>query len=145
MPHNCTCHTTSTTHGEGAQRHTSDTEHTPWLVDGNKWCDNKVETPDVHCALKALHGCQQRTQIVMSVGKVACMTTAQMPCDNTHNHAWRVEHNISLNGTTCHTVLYTTRHGCDGCSATTSSPKPFPFLNASHSAHIWLDMPTPTN
>ena len=24
-------------------------------------------------------------------------------------------------------------------------PKPFPFLNASHSAHIWQDMPTPSN
>ena len=46
-------------------------KHPPWLVDGNKWCDNNVKTPDVHCALKALHGCQQRTQIVMSVGKVA--------------------------------------------------------------------------
>ena len=71
-------------------------KHTPWLVDGNKWCDNKVQTPDVHCALKPLHGCQQRTQIVMSVGKVACMTITQMPCDNTHNHAWRVAHQISL-------------------------------------------------
>ena len=71
-------------------------KHTPWLVDGNKWCDNKVETPDVHCALKPLHGCQQRTQIVMSVCKVACMTITQMPCDNTHNHAWRVAHQISL-------------------------------------------------
>ena len=27
-------------------------KHTPWLVDANKWCDNKVETHDVHCALK---------------------------------------------------------------------------------------------
>ena len=71
-------------------------KHTPWLVDGNKWCDNKVETPDVHCELKALHGCQQRTQIVMSVCKVACMTVTQMPCDNTHNHTWRVAHQISL-------------------------------------------------
>ena len=44
-------------------------KHTPWFVDGNKWCDNKVETPDVHCALKPLHGSQQRTQIVMSVSK----------------------------------------------------------------------------
>ena len=33
----------------------------------------------------------------------------------------------------------------DGCSATTSSPKPFHFLNASHSAHIWQNMPTPSN
>ena len=65
-------------------------KHTPWLVDGNKWCDNKVQTPDVHCALKPHHGCQQRTQSVMSVGKVAWMTITQMPCDNTHNHAWRV-------------------------------------------------------
>ena len=33
-------------------------KHTQWLVDGNKWCDNKVETRNVHCALKPLHGSQ---------------------------------------------------------------------------------------
>ena len=37
------------------------TKHAPWLVDGNKWCDNKVETRDVHCALKPLHGSLQTT------------------------------------------------------------------------------------
>ena len=31
-------------------------KHPPWLVDGNKWCDNKVDTQDLHCALKPLHG-----------------------------------------------------------------------------------------
>ena len=33
-------------------------KHPQWLVDGNKWCDNKVETRDVHCALKPLLGIQ---------------------------------------------------------------------------------------
>ena len=33
-------------------------KHPPWLDDGNKWCDNKVETRDVHCALIQLHGSQ---------------------------------------------------------------------------------------
>ena len=71
-------------------------KHTPWLVDGNKWCDNKVETRDVHSALKPLRGSQRRTQIVMSVSKVVWMTITQMPCDHTHNHAWRVEtHHLS--------------------------------------------------
>ena len=65
-------------------------------MDGNKWCDNKVEARDVYCGLKALHGCQQRAQIVMSVCKVGWMTITQMPCDNTHNRAWRVAHQISL-------------------------------------------------
>ena len=48
-------------------------KHPPWLVDANKWCDNKVDTRDVHCALKPLYGSQRRTQIVMSVSKVAWM------------------------------------------------------------------------
>ena len=51
-------------------------------------------------------------------------------------------------GTWCdmaHSVVYTYRHEWDGCSAMTSSPKPFHFLNASHSALIWQNMPTPTN
>ena len=43
------------------------------------------------------------------------------------------------------TVLCKCRHGRDGCSATTSSQKPFPFLNASRSANIWQDVPTPSN
>ena len=46
-------------------------KYPPFLVDANKWCDNKVETRDVHCALKQLHGSQQRTQDVASVSKVA--------------------------------------------------------------------------
>ena len=33
-------------------------KQSPWLVDLNKWCDNKVDTRDVHCALKPLHGPQ---------------------------------------------------------------------------------------
>ena len=33
-------------------------KYPPFLVDANKWCDNKVETRDVHCALKPLHGSQ---------------------------------------------------------------------------------------
>ena len=41
-------------------------KHTPWLVDGNKWRGNKVDTRDVHCTLKPLRGSQQTTQIVMS-------------------------------------------------------------------------------
>ena len=186
-------------------------KHPPWFVDGNKWCDSNADTWDVHCALKPLHGILRRTQIVRSVSKVAWMRTTRMPCDQTHNHAWRVAHQISLrtqqtdrrkcgkrmtvddvhfewrfvkplwsiiaqadslwmaltpqhntyflkahgsnhhseegrtHGVTWHTVLCTTRHGWDGCSATTSSPKPFHFLNASHSAHIWQNMPTLTN
>ena len=35
-------------------------------------------------------------QIVMSVCKVGWMTITKMPCDNTHNHGWRVAHQISL-------------------------------------------------
>ena len=33
-------------------------KHPPFLVDAHKWCDNKVETRDVHAALKPLHGSQ---------------------------------------------------------------------------------------
>ena len=33
-------------------------KHPPFLVDAHKWCDNKVETCDVHGALKPLHGLQ---------------------------------------------------------------------------------------
>ena len=33
-------------------------KHTPWLVGGNKWRDNKVETRHVHCALRPFHGSQ---------------------------------------------------------------------------------------
>ena len=33
-------------------------KHTLLLVDTNKWCNNKVDTCDVHCALKPLHGSQ---------------------------------------------------------------------------------------
>ena len=69
-------------------------KHPPWLVDGNKWCDNKVETRDVHCALKLFHGSQRRTHIVMSVSKVAWTRLTQMPSDQTRNHAWRVAHHI---------------------------------------------------
>ena len=71
-------------------------KHTPWLVDANKWCDNKVETHDVHCALKPLHGSQRTTQIVASESKVVWMRITRMPSDHTHNHAWRVAHQISL-------------------------------------------------
>ena len=38
-----------------------------------------------------------------------------------------------------------TRHGWDGCSAMTSSPKPFHFLNALHSVQTWQHMSTPRN
>ena len=72
-------------------------KHPPWLVDGNKWCDNKVETQDLHCALKPLRGSQRRTQIVASVSKVAWKRVRRMPCDQTRNHAWRVAHQISPN------------------------------------------------
>ena len=48
-------------------------QHPPFLVDAHKWCDNKVETRDVHAALTPLHGSQRRTQIVASVSKVAWM------------------------------------------------------------------------
>ena len=68
----------------------------PLLVDGNKWCDNKVETRDVHCALKPLSGSLRRTQIVASVSKVAWTRVRRMPSDQTHNHAWRVANQISL-------------------------------------------------
>ena len=44
-------------------------KHPPWLVDANKWCDNKMETQDVRCGLKPLHGSQRTTQIVASVSK----------------------------------------------------------------------------
>ena len=53
-------------------------KHTPFLVDAHKWSDNKVETCDVHGALKPLHGSQRRTQIVASVSKVAWMRVTQM-------------------------------------------------------------------
>ena len=46
---------------------------------------------------------------------------------------------------TWHTVLWMTKHGWDGCSATTSSPKPFHFLNALNSVHTWQDTSTPWN
>ena len=71
-------------------------KHPPFLVDAHKWCDNKVETRDVHGALKPLHGSQRRTQIVASVSKVAWMRVTRMPSHQTRNHAWRVAHQISL-------------------------------------------------
>ena len=71
-------------------------KYPPFLVDGNKWCDNKVETRDVHCALKPLRGSLRRTQIVASVSKVAWTRVRRMPSDQTRNHAWRVAHQISL-------------------------------------------------
>ena len=71
-------------------------KYPPFLVDANKWCDNKVETRDVHCALKPLYGSQRRTQIVASVSKVAWKRVRRMPSDQTRNHAWRVAHQISL-------------------------------------------------
>ena len=71
-------------------------KYPPFLVDANKWCDNKVETRDVHCALKPLHGSQRTTHIVASVSKVAWMRITRMPSDQTYNHAWRVAHQISL-------------------------------------------------
>ena len=43
----------------------------PFLVDANTWCHNKVETRDVHGALKPLHSLQRRTHIVKSESKVA--------------------------------------------------------------------------
>ena len=77
-------------------------KHPPWLVDGNKWCDNKVETRDVHCALKQLRGSLRTTQIVMNMSKVAWMTITRMPCDHTRNNAWRVAHQISLHAQQTH-------------------------------------------
>ena len=71
-------------------------KHPPFLVDADKWCDNKVETRDVHAALKPLHGSQRRMQIVASVSKVAWMRVRRMPSHQTRNHAWRVAHQISL-------------------------------------------------
>ena len=71
-------------------------KHPQWFVDGNKWCDNKVETRDVHCALIPLHGSQRTTQIVASVSKVAWTRITRTPCNHTHNHAWRVANHISL-------------------------------------------------
>ena len=71
-------------------------KHPPFLVDANKWCDNSVETRDVHAALKPLHSSLRRTQIVMSVSKLAWMRVRRMPSDSTRNHAWRVAHQISL-------------------------------------------------
>ena len=50
-----------------------------------------------------------------------------------------------INGAIWHTALCTTRHGWDGCSATTSSPKPFLFLNDLLIVHIWHRIPTPRN
>ena len=70
-------------------------KHPSFLVDAHKWCDNKVETRDVHGALKPLHGSQRRTQIVASVSKVAWMRVTQMPSHQTRNHAWCVAHQIS--------------------------------------------------
>ena len=77
-------------------------KHSPWLVDGNKWCDNKVDTRDVHCALKPLRDSLRTTQIVMSVSKVARMRITQVPCDQTRNHAWRAAHQISLHAQPTH-------------------------------------------
>ena len=37
-----------------------------------------------------------KEHIVRSVSKVAWMRIIQMHCDQTHNHAWRVAHQISL-------------------------------------------------
>ena len=77
-------------------------KHTPWLVDGNKWCNNKVDTRNVHCALKPHHGSQRRTQIVASVSKAAWKSVRRMPSDHTRNHAWRVTHQISLHAQPTH-------------------------------------------
>ena len=71
-------------------------KYPPFLVDANKWCDNKVETRDVHCALKPLRGSLRTTQIVASVSKVAWTRVRRMPCDQTRNHTRRFVHNISL-------------------------------------------------
>ena len=48
-------------------------------------------------------------------------------------------------GVTWPIVSYTTRRGWDGCSAMTSSPKQFHFLNALHSVHTWQHTSTPWN
>ena len=77
-------------------------KYPPFLVDANKWCDNKVDTRDVHCAIIPLHGSLRRTQIVRSVSKVAWTRVRRMPCDQTHNHAWRVAHQISLHAQQTH-------------------------------------------
>ena len=71
-------------------------KHPPFLVDANKWCHNNVETRDVHAALKSLHGSQRRTQIVKSESKVAWMRVKRMSSDQTHNHSWRIVHQIAL-------------------------------------------------
>ena len=69
-------------------------KHPPFLVDANKWCHNNVEPHDVHGALKPLHGSQRRTQIVKGESKVAWMRVKRMPSDQTHNHSWRIAHQI---------------------------------------------------
>ena len=69
-----------------------------------------------------------------------------------HNEHFMKEHCFSqgseerkTHGVTWHTASYTTKHGWDGCSAITSSPKPFHFLNALHSVHTWQHTTTPRN
>ena len=45
--------------GYDDKRHTPDDEtHHGRLMDESKWCDNKVDTHGVHCALKPLHNFQ---------------------------------------------------------------------------------------
>ena len=72
-------------------------------------------------------------------------TTNTTPISWRHTVPTAIQKKGRRHGVTWHTVLCTTRHGWDGCSAMTSSPKPFHFLNASHSAHIWQNMPTLIN
>ena len=66
------------------------------MAGGNKYCDNKVDTQDVHCALKPLHGSLRTTHIVMNESNVTWMRITRMPFDHTRNHVWRVAHQISL-------------------------------------------------
>ena len=71
-------------------------KHPPFLVDANKWCDNNVETRDVHAALKPFHDSQRRTHIVKSESKVAWVRVKRMPSDQTRNHSWHIAHQIAL-------------------------------------------------
>ena len=70
--------------------------HKRLLVYPNKWCDNNVETRDVHGALKPHHDSQRRTQIVKSESKVAWVRVKRMPSDKTRNHSWCIAHQIVL-------------------------------------------------
>ena len=128
--------------------------------------------PCMACCTPHLSPCSTNRQVQMwqendsewcALWVQICETTVVNHCTNKQNHCeWHWHHNHNTHflkahcsnhhpekgrtrSVTWHTVLCTTRHGWDGYSAMTSSPKPFHFLNASHSVHIWQNMPTPSN